>query len=533
MSKTKHLSLTLSTLALTVASPALADITADELWSVWQEQATQFGYAINAEATSTGDALTLRNITNSFPIEEMTLTSTIDEITMTNQPDGSVAITVSDGITYEITGLEGGDAPDAIILRFGLTGFTGTASGDTRNLTLTTGFDRIALNDVSFEGIDPAEVPEMDHTLTLDGYSTTARYDFNDPAMMGLASTASLDGFTLSLDMTEPVGQSGGQAPQPLPVEPAPGKQVTDAPAPTPTPGGGSGDAGELHLDIDLANLEATAEGTLPRGVDWMTMESLPEGTSIDGEMTYSSANAAFMFQDRGETIDLSAANAGGSIGFGFSNDAISYAIAASGVSMNVAASDLPFPVAATAESTGISIEMPLSAQDQPSPFGASITYRGVSVDDSLWSMVDPGRAIPRSPATVVVDLSGTVQLFTDLMTADAMEMTAPPGELRSMTLNELEVSFGGAELTGTGDVNFASGQMMPIPVGAVELNLTGANGLIQSLTEGGLLPPDQAGMARGMLGMFAIPGASADSFTSTIDFGADGSITANGVPLQ
>jgi len=111
--------------------------------------------------------------------------------------------------------------------------------------------------------------------------------------------------------------------------------------------------------------------------------------------------------------------------------------------------------------------------------------------------------------------------------------MTAPPGELRSMTLNELEVSFGGAELTGTGDVNFASGQMMPIPVGAVELNLTGANGLIQSLTEGGLLPPDQAGMARGMLGMFAVPGASADSFTSTIDFGADGSITANGVPLQ
>ena len=533
MSKTKLLSLTLSTIALTAASPALADITADELWTIWQEQSSQFGYSISADVTPTGTGLTLRNITNSFPIEEVTLTSTIDEITMTNQPDGSVAITVSDGLTYAITGIEDSDAPDAITLRFAMTGFSGTASGDARNLTLTSGFDQIALTDISFDGIDPSELPQMDHTLTLDGYSTTATYDFTDPAMTGFTSTASLEAFTLALDMLEPGGRSGVTQAQPLPEQPAPGKQVTEAPAPTPTPGGSGGDEGELHLDIALANLVATAEGRLPRGVDWMTMERLPEGSSVSGELTYSSASAAFMFEDRWETIDVSASNEGGSIGFGFSNDAISYALAANSVSMSVAAADLPFPIAATAESTGMSIDIPLSAQDQPSPFGASIAYRGVSVDDSLWSMIDPGQAVPRNPATIVVDLSGTVQLFTDIMTAEAMEMTAPPGELRSMTLNELEVSFGGADITGTGDVTFAPGQLMPMPVGSVDLSLTGANGLIQSLSNGGLLPPEQAGMARGMLGMFAIPGASADSFTSTIEFNADGSITANGVPLQ
>jgi hypothetical protein len=39
--------------------------------------------------------------------------------------------------------------------------------------------------------------------------------------------------------------------------------------------------------------------------------------------------------------------------------------------------------------------------------------------------------------------------------------------------------------------------------------------------------------MARGMLGMFAIPGTTADSYTSTIEFLPGGGITANGMPLQ
>jgi len=531
MSKTKCLSLTLSTLALSVASPAMADITADELWSVWQNQATQFGNSISAEAISTGTGLTLTNITNSFSIEAVTLTSIIDEVTMTNQPDGSVAITVADGLTYRVTGIEGGDAPDAVTLRFAIAGFSGTASGSARNLTLTSGFDQIALTDISFDGIDPSEVPDMDYTLTLDGYNTTATYDFTDPALTGFTSSASLGAFTLALDAFEPAGSSGATPAQPVPQQPAPGKQVTEAPAPT--SGGGGGGNGEAHLDIDLANLDATAAGTIPRGVVSTTLESLPAGTSVNGEMSYTSANVAFMFQDGRDMLDVSASNEGGSIGFGFSNDAISYALAANGVSMSVAAADLPFPIAATAESTGMTIDIPLSRQDQPSPFAAAIAYRGVSVDESLWAMVDPGRAVPRTPATVVVDLTGMVQLFVDIMLLNPEDMTAPPGELRSMTLNELQVSFGGADLTGTGDVTFAPGQMMPMPVGSVDLRLTGANGLIQSLSNGGLLPPEQAGMARGMLGMFAIPGASADSFTSSIEFGPGGSITANGVPLQ
>jgi len=46
-------------------------------------------------------------------------------------------------------------------------------------------------------------------------------------------------------------------------------------------------------------------------------------------------------------------------------------------------------------------------------------------------------------------------------------------------------------------------------------------------------VPPQQIGMVGAMTGMFMRPGATADSLESEIVFGADGSITANGMPLQ
>ena len=540
MSKMKSLSLGLSAAALLSATPALADINAEQLWAVWQEQAAEFGYNLSAQATPTGSGLTLTNVTNMMQIEEVTVTGTIAEVTMTNQADGSVTIAVADSMTYQVTGFDDSDAPDAINILISLAGFTGTATGSPDNFTLVSGFDRVAIEDVEFVGGNPSEIPEINHDISLSGYSASATYDLTAPGFLGFTSSGSLADMVIDVEIFEPAG-GGSPAPtvQPAPqqpIYPAPGKvilpQQAPAPQPMPVPTGGRGD-GHLSLDLRLAGMASTAEGTMPRGIDWTTIESFPAGFAISGDATYSAASASFQFVDGSDNIDASASNQGGAIGFGMSEENLRYALSATGVALNVASNEMPFPVSASADSTALSIDIPLAQSAAPSPFAAAIAYQGVSVDDGLWNMVDPGQAIPRTPATVIVDLSGTVQLFVDLMTMDPTSMSAPPGELRDLTLNNLQVSFGGAELTGTGDVDFAPGQMIPMPVGAVNLSLTGANGLIQSLSDGGLLPPQQAGMARGMLGMFAIPGAAADSYTSTIEFLPGGAITANGVPLQ
>lgn len=532
MSKMKSLSLSLSTAALMAATPAMADINADQLWALWQQQAAEFGYTMTAQAAPNGSGLTLTNVANAMMVEEVTITSTIPQVTLTNQADGTVAISTSDMMTYSITGIDGRDAPDAINIVLSLSGFGAVASGSPENLTLTTGFDRVAIADVEFVGGNPSEIPELIHNVSLSGYSATATYDFSNPAMLGFTSSGTLADFTFDVEAFEPGDGSGTETvPMPTP-QPAPGKVVTPV-SPQPTPAtGGRGD-GHLHMTIQLAGMDSTSTGTLPRGIDWMTIETFPAGMAVSGDATYSSASASLLFTERSDNVDFSASNTGGSIGFGLSEESIRYALAATGVNVNLASNEMPFPVSASAESTAIGIDMPLAQSATPSPFSASVAYRGVTVDESLWAMVDPGQAVPRTPATVIIDLSGTVQLFVDLMSIDPDTLMAPPGELRDLTLNNLQVSFGGAELNGSGDMDFAPGQMVPVPVGAINLSLTGGNSLIQSLADGGILQPQQAGMARGMLGMFAIPGAMADTFTSTIEFLPDGQITANGVPLQ
>ena len=535
MSKMKSLSLSLSTAALVVASPAMAEINADQLWTLWQQQASEFGYNLTAQAAPNGTGLTLSNVTNTMMIEEVSISGVIPQIILTNQPDGSVMIAASDSMTYSITGFDDSDAPDAINIQISLQGFGGSATGSPELLTLNSGFERASVVDVEFVGGDPSEIPEMIYDISLDGYGGSATYDFSNPAMLGFTSSGTLAGMTFNLEAFEPADGSAVPDEVPVPSPPAPGKVVppaAPAPTPMPAPTGGRGD-GHLDMSIELAGMDSTATGTMPRGIDWMTVESFPEGFSVSGDASYTSASASFMFVDSYENVDFSASNTGGSIGFGLSEANIRYALAATGVNVNLATNEMPFPIAASADSTAVSLDIPLAQSDTPSPFSASVAYRGVSVDEALWAMVDPGQAVPRTPASVIVDLSGTVQLFVDLMSIDPESLSAPPGELRDLTLNNLQVSFGGAELTGTGDVDFAPGQMVPMPVGAVDLSLTGANSLIQSLSDGGLLPPQQAGMARGMLGMFAIPGAAPDSFSSSIEFLPGGAITANGVPLQ
>jgi hypothetical protein len=127
---------------------------------------------------------------------------------------------------------------------------------------------------------------------------------------------------------------------------------------------------------------------------------------------------------------------------------------------------------------------------------------------DAIWTMADPASAVPRDPLTVIADVSGSVQLFVSLMGMDPTQMDAPPGELRALNLNELRVFVGGAELTGTGAMEFAAGQMVPIPV-------------------------EQIAVVRGMLGAFTRPGAMPDTMETAIEFAPGGMITANGVPLQ
>ena len=73
----------------------------------------------------------------------------------------------------------------------------------------------------------------------------------------------------------------------------------------------------------------------------------------------------------------------------------------------------------------------------------------------------------------------------------------------------------------------------MPKPVGAVDLSLSGGNGLLDKLIAMGLFPQEQAMGVRMMMGLFAVPGDAPDTLNSKIEFTQDGQILANGQRIK
>ena len=94
-----------------------------------------------------------------------------------------------------------------------------------------------------------------------------------------------------------------------------------------------------------------------------------------------------------------------------------------------------------------------------------------------------------------------------------------------------------GAELTGTGAFTFDNTDLetfggVPAPTGKIDLKVTGANTLMDTLISMGLLSEEDAMGARMMMSMFANPGAGEDEFTSVLEF-KDKGFYANGQRLQ
>ncbi len=161
------------------------------------------------------------------------------------------------------------------------------------------------------------------------------------------------------------------------------------------------------------------------------------------------------------------------------------------------------------------------------------IALRNVVVSESIYSMFDPGQNITRSPVNVVASLSANVQPKIDWANPESAMRGNPAdiAEVQDITINEVLITAGGAEITAEGGATIDSSMGFPFPTGKVTVTASGVQALVNGLVAMGLIPQDQAGLAMGMMMAFARPGANADEFISDIEFSPQG-VTANGVPL-
>lgn len=217
---------------------------------------------------------------------------------------------------------------------------------------------------------------------------------------------------------------------------------------------------------------------------------------------------------------------------FDMADGAFTYSGGAEEIAYGVNPSQMGFPpFDVSMQNVGFEFGMPIAKTDEPGDVRYLIEMLGLEVSEGLWRMVDPSQTIPRDPADLVIDLAATAKW---LISPADMEDNPPQGmpfEFEDVTVNEIRVSLGGAEISANGGAKMMNGGPFPLPIGKLDIAINGVNGLIDKLTNLGLLTPDMILPIRALMGVYTTP-VGDDQMTSSVEMTADGQILANGLPL-
>lgn len=489
------------------ASPAFAQVTAQEVWDDWQAQMSVYGeggVTVGSEMYE-GGVLTVTDLGFTVAGEDgSTASGTLAELVLSENGDGTVSVTMSE--EYPITIVtpanpETGSAESEVQLALRQTGMTTTVSGTPGALTYDIAADRYAVElDSLVEG--GVAVPAA---MQLAFNDVSGNYTSTEGAMREIAYDLAAASMDILLDVPNPED----------------GSQVM------------------LSGKVDGVATQATMSVPLDAAADPEAM--MMNGLAVEGG--YTTEGGSYLFEVMNPASGPSSGtitSGGSSLDFAVDSESIFYSSLASGVAMEITSAMMPMPVAISLEELGANLEMPMSRTDAPAPWAFGVNLSGLAIDEQIWAMFDPQALLARDPATVYLDLTGTATLLADLMDpaqAEAMAASPVPGQIDSVSIDGLEVTFGGASVTGTGAVTLDNTDLttvpgMPKPTGAIDLELSGVNGLIDALVTIGLIPEDQAMVPRMMLGAFTTATGD-DQATSRIEFTADGQILANGQRIQ
>lgn len=495
-------------LAYAVATQgAFADITAADVWADWQAYLGGMGYEVTGDQSTSGDVTTIANMTMgmALPDAEGQFNMTIPEMTLTENGDGTVNIGFPDSFPVSISGEADGEAFSAELL-YTQDALDMVVSGTPEEMTydytansLTLGLDSMKFGE---ETVSKDMLALNVHMDTVAGSSQMKIGEMRDIAQQFTASKLTYD-----LAFDEPDSDDTGRI---------------------------SGKLNDLTFDGDTI---------IPPGFDVANVQDIyGAGFAASGTFTYGSGNTEVAGTAEGEAFSMSSSSEGGKFIGSIDAERLVYNLVQNSSKLAVTTADLPFPIEIAMANAGLKLEVPVQASEEIQPFGFGMNLTDFTMSDVLWSLFDPAGALPRDPATIALDATGTAKVLVDFMDPEAVEeletSDAAPGELHSLKINELLISLVGAELTGDGDFKFDNTNTeafdgLPAPAGIANLKLVGANALLDTLIGMGFVSENDALGARMMMGLMAVPGEEPDTLNSTIEFTEDGQILANGQRIK
>lgn len=487
--------------ALIAPVPALADISAQDVWDNWKSYLESTGYNIDTGSEEmVGSSLILRDVGLFVPTPDSQVRATIENIEMREQGDGSVAITMSDLIPFSVSAsIDDAPAMDiTVMLRH--SGLEILASGDPDSITYDysaqsagADFDRFFVEGEEVE-------PEL--SIALTGIAGTANVQKGE--MQDVRASSTVETLSMNFAINDPEEDI------------------------------------DVSFSVNMQDMDSTSTGKLPLEIDasdptWM----FTSGFETKAIVNIGQSNTQVSVKGE-ENFDMNSATASSTLSVELSDGSIGYSGTAQGAIYSFSSPDMPFPpVNVAMDEAGFAIKFPMAKSEMAKPFQFVTRLVNLTTDEFIWSMIDPAQMLPRDPATLVIDTQGMAKITADLMDPEmAMDMDDEiPFEVESLTINEPSLSIAGAKVMGVGGFEFDNSDLesfdgLPAPTGNLNVDIYGINALLDTLVAMGLFPEEQAMGTRMMMGAFTRPGDGGDHLTSEIKV-ENGSVFANGQQLR
>jgi len=487
-------------------SAAFADVTAEQVWGDWKNYMSGFGYDFSANEATSGDTLTVSDITISFtlPNDQGKIGLSMEEFSFINNGDGTVTVSIPPVMPLTINIDPSTGEPAELVLGYATTGYTVNISGDPDDMTYNYSIAQatITMDRVVAKGI---AVDLGEASLSISDIIGSSNIKIGD--LRATQQKFNTGPISFAVDFTDPEGN------------------------------------GHFVMNSDYEGINFEGAGSFPSEMDMTNVAAmLAAGFTFDGKYSFGGGATSFNFGQSGHFVQASSKSDGGHLAVAMDKTQLSYSGSSNNIEINMSGSDIPLPVEAALKEWGFNLLMPISKNDAEQDFALSMNITDFSMSDLLWSVADSTSALPHDPATIAFDISGKAKLFLDLLDQEQILAASAgeevPGELNTLQLNSLTVSAAGAELTGDGAFTFDNSDLttfqgLPAPTGAIDLKMIGLNGLLDNLVAMGLVPEDQVMGMRLMMGMFSVVGEGEDTLTSKIEISGDGQIKANGQRIK
>lgn len=500
----KHRGLVSSTVlaSVFVSTTALADVTAEQIWQNWHDMVTISGQTLTAESQSmSGDTLTVTGIRIATEFEGARAETTLDTVTFRERGDGTVLISVAPEYPLSLTITLPDETATTINMLMRQSGLIMVASGSDTETSYDYSADEVSLELTDIQSENASTLPAIVSAISFNGITGNSTLAGAD--ILHTTGTQSIDSMVFDLAVTE-AGKS-------------------------------------FAMYGRMENLAAASTMSMPDLPDITdTAAMLKAGFRTELSFTYGTNSYTLDFADGSNRM-----HSGSSAESGFFNLALdktrwSFGGGITNGDFTESGTRLPIPeVNVSFAEVAFNLLVPVSKSDAPGNFAFLTRLTDFSISEDIWAMLDPAAMLPRDPLNLVIDLKGKANWLIDILAPDVVAAASSemPAQLHALDISEIRLSAAGADLTGNGGFTFDNSDLvtfggMPAPTGKLDLQLVGGNGLMDTLGAMGLLPDDQAMMARMMLGLFARPGEGADTLTSTVEF-KDGTVFANGQRIQ